>query len=95
MSVTTIDLAALRRVIAAGAQLVEVLPAEEYEELHLPGVINIPLKRLDANPRSSWTGAASPPAGALRRRHLGVDAPGRHARRSRPTRGRPQLEQRD
>lgn len=48
MSVTTIDLAALRRSIAAGAQLVEVLPAEEYEELHLPGDVNIPLKRLDA-----------------------------------------------
>ncbi|MBA2567614.1 MAG: rhodanese-like domain-containing protein [Thermoleophilaceae bacterium] len=30
-----------------GAQLVEVLPAEEYEEEHLPGAINIPLKELD------------------------------------------------
>ena len=45
----TIDLAGLRRLIAAGAQLVEVLPAEEYEELHLPGAINIPLKQLDAD----------------------------------------------
>jgi rhodanese-related sulfurtransferase len=46
--VATIDLAGLRRLISAGAQLVEVLPAEEYEELHLPGAINIPLKQLDA-----------------------------------------------
>ena len=37
------------RVLARrGAQLVEVLPREEYEEQHLPGAINIPLKQLDA-----------------------------------------------
>ena len=30
-----------------GTQLVEVLPPGEYEELHLPGAINIPLKTLD------------------------------------------------
>jgi rhodanese-related sulfurtransferase len=29
------------------AQLVEVLPATEYEDEHLPGAINIPLKELD------------------------------------------------
>ena len=29
------------------AQLVEVLPAGEYEDEHLPGAINIPLKELD------------------------------------------------
>jgi len=28
-------------------QLVEVLPADEYEDEHLPGAINIPLKTLD------------------------------------------------
>ena len=28
-------------------QLVEVLPAEEYSEEHIVGVINIPLKELD------------------------------------------------
>jgi rhodanese-related sulfurtransferase len=48
MSADTVDLRGLRRLIAGGAQLVEVLPAEEYEELHLPGAINIPLKQLDA-----------------------------------------------
>ena len=29
------------------AQLVEVLPADEFEDEHLPGAINIPLKTLD------------------------------------------------
>jgi rhodanese-related sulfurtransferase len=29
------------------AQLVEALPADEYEDEHLPGAINIPLKSLD------------------------------------------------
>jgi rhodanese-related sulfurtransferase len=31
------------------AQLVEVLPADEYAAEHLPGAINIPLKLLAAN----------------------------------------------
>jgi rhodanese-related sulfurtransferase len=30
------------------AQLVEVLPRDDYEDEHLPGAINIPLKTLDA-----------------------------------------------
>ena len=47
MSVEIVDLASVRRLIAARAQLVEVLPADEYDELHLPGAINIPLKQLD------------------------------------------------
>ena len=29
------------------AQLVEVLPRPEYQEEHLPGAINIPLKELE------------------------------------------------
>lgn len=33
--------------MADGVQLVEVLPAEEYEEDHLPGALSIPLTRLD------------------------------------------------
>jgi rhodanese-related sulfurtransferase len=37
----------VRQLLAAGAQLVEVLPAEEYEEERIPGAINIPLKQLD------------------------------------------------
>jgi phage shock protein E len=38
----------LKELIAAGAQLVEVLPPEEYAELHLPGAVSISLKTLDA-----------------------------------------------
>ena len=44
---TDIDLAQLDSLLAGGAQLVEVLPAVEYDEEHLPGAINIPLKTLD------------------------------------------------
>jgi rhodanese-related sulfurtransferase len=35
------------QMMAGGAALVEVLPAEEYEAEHLPGAINIPLPQLD------------------------------------------------
>jgi rhodanese-related sulfurtransferase/CBS domain-containing protein len=37
----------VRRMVAGGARLVEVLPAKEYEAEHLPGAINIPLQQLD------------------------------------------------
>jgi rhodanese-related sulfurtransferase len=42
------DNARVRDLLAAGAQLVEVLPEDEYREEHLPGAVNIPLKKLDA-----------------------------------------------
>jgi len=42
-----IDRDGLRRMVEAGGQLVEVLPAEEYLEDHLPGAISLPLRRLD------------------------------------------------
>ena len=42
-----IDRNELRRLVEAGAQLVEVLPEEEYAEDHLPKAISIPLRRLD------------------------------------------------
>ncbi len=38
----------VRALLARGAQLVDVLPAEEYAEEHLLGAINIPIKTLDA-----------------------------------------------
>jgi rhodanese-related sulfurtransferase len=38
----------VQRFMADGAQLVEVLPAAEYIEAHLPEAINIPLKELSA-----------------------------------------------
>ncbi len=34
-----------------GAQLVEVLPSPEYEEMHIFGAINLPLDELDARAR--------------------------------------------
>jgi rhodanese-related sulfurtransferase len=46
---TAIDREEVQRLIRdERAQLVEVLPQTEYEEEHLPGAINIPLKTLDA-----------------------------------------------
>jgi rhodanese-related sulfurtransferase len=45
---TKIDLARLRELLDGGAQLVEVLPADEYTDEHLPGAVNIPLETLDA-----------------------------------------------
>ena len=44
---TAIDRAQVRQLLAEGAQLVEVLPAAEYEEDHLPGAISLPLRRLE------------------------------------------------
>jgi rhodanese-related sulfurtransferase len=38
----------LRQLLDQGAQLVEVLPAAEYTEMHLPGAVTIPLKTLNA-----------------------------------------------
>lgn len=37
----------LQQLVDRGAQLVEVLPDKEYEEDHLPGAINLPLRRLE------------------------------------------------
>lgn len=45
---TRIDYQGLRRLLADNVQLVEVLPADEYTEMHLPGAVNIPLKTLTA-----------------------------------------------
>jgi rhodanese-related sulfurtransferase len=42
-----IDREGVRRLAADGAQLVEILPASEYAEDHLPGAINLPLRRLE------------------------------------------------
>lgn len=41
-----IDLDALDQLVADGAVLIEVLPEGEYNEEHLPGAINVPLKKL-------------------------------------------------
>jgi rhodanese-related sulfurtransferase len=51
-----VDRATVREMVDRGAQLIEVLPAKEYAENHLPGAVNHPLRRLgkevDANDRS-------------------------------------------
>jgi rhodanese-related sulfurtransferase len=47
---TRIDNQQLRALLDEGyVQLVDVLPAEEYEEEHLAGAISLPLKQLDAS----------------------------------------------
>jgi rhodanese-related sulfurtransferase len=38
----------LRTLTGEGAQLVEVLPADDYDWAHLPGAVNVPMKELDA-----------------------------------------------
>jgi len=43
-----IGIGRLRALLDDGAQLVEVLPEREFEEEHLPGAINLPLKKLNA-----------------------------------------------
>jgi rhodanese-related sulfurtransferase len=44
---TRIEIGELRSLIDRGAQIVEVLPREEYDDEHLPGAISIPVKELD------------------------------------------------
>ena len=36
----------VRRLVDRGAQLVEVLPEDEYLDEHLPGAVSLPLKTL-------------------------------------------------
>jgi rhodanese-related sulfurtransferase len=43
-----IDRERVRRLMGQGAQIVDVLPAREYGEDHLPGAINLPLRRIEA-----------------------------------------------
>jgi rhodanese-related sulfurtransferase len=43
-----VDRDEVRRLQEQGAQVVEVLPAEDYEWQHLAGAVNLPLKELDA-----------------------------------------------
>jgi rhodanese-related sulfurtransferase len=38
----------VKQLLDQGAQVVDVLGADEFEHDHLPGAINIPLKQLDA-----------------------------------------------
>ncbi len=38
----------VQRLVAEGAQLVDVLPGDEYASEHVSGAISLPLKTLDA-----------------------------------------------
>lgn len=53
---TSIERHELQRLLADGAQLVEVLPPAEYAEEHLPGAINLPLKELNRATASQLDG---------------------------------------
>jgi rhodanese-related sulfurtransferase len=39
--------AEVEALLAAGAQLVDVLPPAEFTEEHIAGAVNVPLRRLD------------------------------------------------
>jgi rhodanese-related sulfurtransferase len=43
-----IDREQVRRFMEQRAQIVDVLPVREYGEEHLPGAINLPLRRIEA-----------------------------------------------
>jgi rhodanese-related sulfurtransferase len=43
-----VDRDGILRLMERGAQIVDVLPATEYGEDHLPGAINLPLRKIEA-----------------------------------------------
>jgi rhodanese-related sulfurtransferase len=49
---TRIDRDDVQRLVRDGAQLVDVLPRADYEELHVAGAISLPLSELDARSAS-------------------------------------------
>jgi rhodanese-related sulfurtransferase len=48
-----IDRGQLQKLVERGAQLIEVLPAHEYEEDHLPGARSIPLGKVNRESAST------------------------------------------
>jgi rhodanese-related sulfurtransferase len=48
----SVDRHQVQELVAAGAQLVEVLPGHEYDTEHLPSAISLPLKTLTARSAS-------------------------------------------
>ena len=46
-----IDLEGLHRLLGQGAQIVDVLPTREYGEDHIPGALNLPLRRIETEAR--------------------------------------------
>jgi len=55
-----IDRGQLQDLVARGAQLVEALPAKEYEEDHLPGARSIPLRDINRESAASQLVEALP-----------------------------------
>jgi rhodanese-related sulfurtransferase len=47
----SVDTQGLQRLLDAGVQLVDVLPAKTYVEEHLPGAINLPLGDIAGAPQ--------------------------------------------
>jgi len=43
-----IDRDEVQRLMARGAQIVDVLPGREFGEDHLPGAVNLPLRKIEA-----------------------------------------------
>jgi rhodanese-related sulfurtransferase len=42
-----VDRDQVRRLMEQGAQIIDVLPAREYGEEHLPGAVNLPLRKIE------------------------------------------------
>ncbi len=42
-----VDRHEVQQLMAAGAQLVDVMPAKEWAESHITGALHVPLKKLD------------------------------------------------
>jgi len=51
MPQTVHDRDEVRSLMERGAQVVEVLGAEEFREHHLPGAINLPLRKIETDAR--------------------------------------------
>jgi len=47
-----IDRDDVRRLMREGAQVVEVLPREEFEADHLPGAVSLPLRTLETEAKA-------------------------------------------
>jgi phage shock protein E len=46
-----VDREEVRRLMKQGAQIIDVLPTREYGEDHLPGAVNLPLRRIEVEAR--------------------------------------------
>ncbi len=49
--VREVDREGVRRLMQQGAQIIDVLPAQEYGEDHLPGAVNLPIRKIETEAR--------------------------------------------